>query len=1125
MKKKPPNLHSLTQFDHLPAAKRLRIQVMKNSKGYVELNLNDRDLRLVPPETFHMTSVQVLRLANNHIDHLPLMIAYLRELKVLDMQHNLLVNLPETLANCRSLAELKLTANRLTDLPSSIGGLNSLRVLELGENQMEQLPQEVGLLSSLRILDLHGNKLWHLPVSLQGCRQLVKLDLSDNMFDHVPLVVTKMTSLKALSLAKNRLAALPVDFDCLRGLRELNLSQNKFVSISSMLLALKHLRYLTLAGNGLKFLPPHMSTLQNLRVLHLQDNELRHVPSNLLSLSYLNVSNNQLTTLSVQHMSRLISLAAAGNELEIPPRGLYKLKQLKFLYLNDNQLVELEDDIGKLRQLRVLDLSNNQLTVLPQSLFRLPRLHTFNVKGNHKLAKTGTINEPEVKPADDNHGEINGKANLKEEVNFEKVQTSILTFGSEKWFDKETKPMAGLASNDDNHFHSLKKMNGYGPDMQQETQVQPHVKGTTRSQKGMASGVPTQQKIKRKPKKFQSVRSLRDILFGKSRGTKSEHATATLRSSHSINLPIHYSKEEVETGGTEAGGHSRRQPARNQWTFDRQTGKASSRSVKDNTILTNPRDSGRYQEHDHVSRTNRMMPRPQVNRTYSHRDIGYTAEDLQHSSEGSEYESENERHRGPQDSFDVSLINRLPSTRREWEHRTQSSHTQHRANSNQRYADNRFEEKFNFSYGPRSRRSYRHPHQDVRRHRSRERRYSDDFINGNPYGNSMPISKRNRNIQKRNVDYADKMQTSYRVVDGASYSNSDGDSDDERAYWTYSDYYNDGQKEVDKYTESLNSIRIKGQYFRGQRQMFDHILSTQEDEDFSSEQDVGPETYFDENFSMKEKTKSLKRNRSLDSLLHQFNEQHASPQTFRKDKAMNFSPEHQQPGVKGDNYGTDYSLLGVCSHVENLLNNSIVQPTVRHSYSRGQSQTEKRKSQSNWSFGPKNVSRLEDRQKEGGRPEEESEDPDMDYQQPQSFTVTSTGGQFVSSGHPAVTVSIPAHAVNHSLQISLQIHPSTLHIGSFLQLVLLSQNLLEKLKHLNHFVNNILVLGPVVFIHADREISFNSQATLTIPAPPAVRGGHLVVLTIRQDNSCIPCSNAYRSEKLSATLAVWHLST
>ncbi|KAH9500656.1 hypothetical protein Btru_077219 [Bulinus truncatus] len=97
------------------------------------------------------------------------------------------------------------------------------------------------------------------------------------------------------------------------------------------------------AGN----LPEH-----NLRVLHLQDNELRHVPSSFKYLNYYNVSKNHLTTFSVENIRNLVSLAASHNELEIPPRGLYKLKHLKFLYLDNNNLMELEDDMcGKLRHI------------------------------------------------------------------------------------------------------------------------------------------------------------------------------------------------------------------------------------------------------------------------------------------------------------------------------------------------------------------------------------------------------------------------------------------------------------------------------------------------------------------------------------------------------------------------------------------------------------------------------------------------------------------------------------------------------------------------------------------------------------------------------------------------------
>ena len=45
----------------------------------------------------------------------------------------------------------------------------------------------------------------------------------------------------------------------------------------------------------------------------------------------------------------------------------------------------------------------------------------------------------------------------------------------------------------------------------------------------------------------------------------------------------------------------------------------------------------------------------------------------------------------------------------------------------------------------------------------------------------------------------------------------------------------------------------------------------------------------------------------------------------------------------------------------------------------------------------------------------------MEYSQPQMFTLTSSGGQFVSSGRPEILVDVPAHAVSRTLNMTMQV--------------------------------------------------------------------------------------------------------
>lgn len=62
-----------------------------------------------------------------------------------------------------------------------------------------------------------------------------------------------------------------------------------------------------------------------------------------------------------------------GNVRNISPT-LWKFTNLTALYLNDNCLLRLPNDVGALVNLRTLDLSNNKLRSLPAELGELIQL-------------------------------------------------------------------------------------------------------------------------------------------------------------------------------------------------------------------------------------------------------------------------------------------------------------------------------------------------------------------------------------------------------------------------------------------------------------------------------------------------------------------------------------------------------------------------------------------------------------------------------------------------------------------------------------------------------------------------------------------------------------------------------
>lgn len=68
------------------------------------------------------------------------------------------------------------------------------------------------------------------------------------------------------------------------------------------------------------------------------------------------------------------------------PSSVCKLTLLEELYLNENQLESLPDEIGLLVNLKELDIPGNKLVALPASFTRLRKLEILHAEGN-QLAK------------------------------------------------------------------------------------------------------------------------------------------------------------------------------------------------------------------------------------------------------------------------------------------------------------------------------------------------------------------------------------------------------------------------------------------------------------------------------------------------------------------------------------------------------------------------------------------------------------------------------------------------------------------------------------------------------------------------------------------------------------------
>ena len=107
-----------------------------------------------------------------------------------------------------------------------------------------------------------------------------------------------------------------------------------------------------------------MIELRHLSVLWIQNNRLKSVPNEIGEL------------VNLQHLN------AGHNQIRTISHRLFSLTKLKSLWLNNNDIACIPHHIAGLVGLETLDLQHNCLKQLPTCLESLPRLKVLKLDGN-----------------------------------------------------------------------------------------------------------------------------------------------------------------------------------------------------------------------------------------------------------------------------------------------------------------------------------------------------------------------------------------------------------------------------------------------------------------------------------------------------------------------------------------------------------------------------------------------------------------------------------------------------------------------------------------------------------------------------------------------------------------------
>ncbi|GAB4529619.1 MAG: hypothetical protein OHK0046_49650 [Anaerolineae bacterium] len=383
----PPEIGSLKALESISAINNAITTLPNDISGLTALrylDLTANALRTLPSSISQLTALETLSLQQNRLTSLPPDIGQLSNLAWLSLSNNYLTTLPATLSNLTALDVLAAANNRLTLLPEQLNQLNQLRQLSVGYNRLTRFPASLTGMQSLEVVYAHNNRLTHLPEDIGGLTQLREITLTDNQLTTLPASFSQLDLASgSLDLSNNHLTSLPPDIGQMDMISTLIVRNNRLTSLPPDIGQMDSLETLDVSHNQLTHLPESLSGARWLRAVFAPFNRLTSLPVSFdaaPALEWLEVSNNALTHLSpglAQLDSfgypRLQTLSVANNALTSFP---LELSIIPYIDLSGNQLTTLSTDFAYITYQAGLDVRYNQLTITDAALVN--KLDTIN---------------------------------------------------------------------------------------------------------------------------------------------------------------------------------------------------------------------------------------------------------------------------------------------------------------------------------------------------------------------------------------------------------------------------------------------------------------------------------------------------------------------------------------------------------------------------------------------------------------------------------------------------------------------------------------------------------------------------------------------------------------------------
>ncbi|KAI1724999.1 leucine rich repeat domain-containing protein [Ditylenchus destructor] len=283
---------------------------------------------------------------------------------------------------------------------SKIG--SRLKHLKLNKNIMKSIDKAIfqETLSKLQTLNLAGNQLMNINShTFSGLTSLRMLDLSDNTIEKIEKnAFVGLENLEILHLGNNNVTIIDSSaFGGLKNLRLLDLGSNALLKLE--IKNMPNLRTLLLNNNHIISMRDVLSGLPNLEALVLDRNSIENIGSEDLQglrespkLNSLSLVKNKLfkiesgafvgltslTTLSLQDNQLAILRGSENSDISL----LYPLTNLRHLFLSQNKLRRITDDLAGLTNLETLALDYNQLDQLDAEALKDMKLSKLFLNSN-----------------------------------------------------------------------------------------------------------------------------------------------------------------------------------------------------------------------------------------------------------------------------------------------------------------------------------------------------------------------------------------------------------------------------------------------------------------------------------------------------------------------------------------------------------------------------------------------------------------------------------------------------------------------------------------------------------------------------------------------------------------------